>query len=212
MDKLKNKIQEQIDQLNVDEPNVSTWADIKNNLPAPEDDLLKSCITENKNGLNIEAPDAQSWERINRVITVERQQHVLTIKKRMLYLSAACIIVVVSVGMLQHMKADKTHQNHEVVQVNTLENNKFNDTTNFEISKKDLTLKQLLPDTPKTIKGNGVAIATPGSDKKRKKKSLPPEVLQIQSDYDELISGQLKYTKGLAIYGESAGYFEQFKN
>jgi hypothetical protein len=213
MDKLKNKIHEQIDQLNVDEPNVTTWADIKKNLPAPEtDDLLKNYIAENKNELNIEVPDAQSWERINRVITVERKQHVLTIKKGMLYLSAACIIVIVSVGMLQHMKADKTNQNHEVVQGNALKHSQSGDTTNFEISKKDLTLQQPLPDTPKTIKGNGVAITTPRSGKKQKKKSLPPEVLQIQSDYGELISGQLKYTKSLAIYGESAGYFEQFKN
>jgi hypothetical protein len=212
MDKLKNKIQQHIDQLNVDEPNIATWSRIKNNLSASaEDDLLKNYITENKIELNIETPDAQSWERIKRVIAIGRQQYILRIKSRMLYLSAACVIVLVSTGILRHMNAGKTNQN-EVVQTNTLKNSSSGDTTNFEMRKKDLTLKQPLAATPKTIKGNGVAITTPKSGKKQKRKSLPPAIVQIERDYDELISGQLKYTKSLAIYGESAGYFEQFKN
>jgi hypothetical protein len=41
---------------------------------------------------------------------------------------------------------------------------------------------------------------------------LPLEVLQIQKDYDQLIAGQIAYTKSLAVYGETPSYFQEFMN
>ena len=65
MDKLKNKIQKYIDQLNVDEPNASTWNGIKNELQASlKNDSLKKHIVENRNDLDVEIPAARSWENI----------------------------------------------------------------------------------------------------------------------------------------------------
>ena len=46
--------------------------------------------------------------------------------------------------------------------------------------------------------------------KKQIKKLLPPEVLQVQKDYDQLIAGQIAYTKSLAVYGENESYFQDF--
>lgn len=34
----------------------------------------------------------------------------------------------------------------------------------------------------------------------------------MEKDYDAIIESQLKYTRSLAIYGESSAYFAQFKN
>ena len=102
----------------------------------------------------------------------------------------------------------------EVVQTNPFNNSNAGKKTNFENQKNDLVIKQSLPD--KTIKATSkeknTAVAAAMPKKKQKNSLLPPGVRQIEKDYNELITAQLKYTKSLAIYGESAGYFEQFKN
>jgi hypothetical protein len=213
MDKLKNKIQEHIDQLNVDEPTFATWAGIKNKLSeSNEKDLLKSYVTENKDKLNIEAPDVESWERISKVIAIGRQQYVLRTKKLMLYLSAACIMVIVSLGVLRYIS--QPNNEHDIPYKQSITNSyPPNDTTNVEITKKQIAVTPSLAGKPlgQTSDEKNTVIAST-TVKKQKTKLLPPMIVQIERDYEELISGQIKYTKSLAIYGESAGYFQQFMN
>jgi len=214
MDKLKNKIQKYIDQLNVDEPNASTWNGIKNELQASlKNDSLKKHIVENRNDLDVEIPAARSWENI-KTGREEKPVLVLRIKKRILYLSAACIVVIASLGILRYTSTVNTSPEAEVVQTNPFNNSNAGKKTNFENQKNDLVIKQSLPD--KTIKATSkeknTAVAAAMPKKKQKNSLLPPGVRQIEKDYNELITAQLKYTKSLAIYGESAGYFEQFKN
>lgn len=213
MDKLKSKIQEHIDQLNVDEPNAATWACIKNNLSeTDEKDLLKKYVTENKDKLNIEAPDVKSWERISKAIAIGRQQYVPRIKKGMLYLSAACIIVIISLGVLRYIS--QRNNEHDIPYKQSITNNyPANDTTNAETTKKEASITPSLAGKPlgQTSDEKNTVIASTAV-KKQKTKLLPPMIVQIERDYDKLITGQIKYTKSLAIYGESAGYFQQFMN
>jgi len=199
--------------LNVDEPNAATWADTKNNLSeSNEKDLLKNYVTENKDKLNIEAPDVESWERISKVIAIGRQQYVLRIKKGMMYLSAACIIVIVSLGVLQY--TSQRNNEHDIPYKEPITNSyPANDTITTEITKKQVAITPSLAGKPlsQTSDDKNTVIA-PTTVKKQKTKVLPPMIVQIERDYDKLITGQIKYTKSLAIYGESAGYFQQFMN
>jgi hypothetical protein len=211
MDKLKNKIQEQADQMNVDEPNAATWNAIKNNLSGlKQGDLLKEHIAENKNQLDIEIPATGLWENIKNKEN-EKPVYVLRIRKRMLYLSAACILVMVSIGIVRYSFKDSTKK---VVQPGVSTNDNRQDTVQDGKQRNELAITKPLPGPGiKSLtkeKSTIVATSTPG--KKQKKKLLPPGVREIEKDYNELIAAQIKYTRSLAIYGESAGYFEQFKN
>jgi hypothetical protein len=212
MDKLKNKIQDQRDQMNVDEPNAATWNAIKNSLSGLKDgDLLKEHIAENKNRLDIEIPAPELWSGIKKS-RIEKPVYVLHIKKRMVYLSAACILVILSLGIVRYIYSFKTSTKDEIVQTDTTNSNRENTTQPGKES--ELTITKVLtdPGIKPTIKEKSTIVAASTRSKKQKKKLLPAGVREIEQDYNELIAAQIKYTRSLAIYGESAGYFEQFKN
>ena len=89
-----------------------------------------------------------------------------------------------------------------------------NDIINIELTKNQLPATRSLPEKTfkKTIKHKSIAVASSKPAKKQQRKPLPPEVLQVEKDYDELIAEQIKYTKSLALYGENVDYFQKFKN
>ena len=113
------------------------------------------------------------------------------------------------------MNVAKINKTKEIVQKTLLKNdNQKIDTTGVEPNNNELIAVQPLPDqSPKhETKQKNLVVASPKLVKKQKSESLPPELAQIQKDYDQLIAGQIAYTKSLAVYGESASYFEEFKN
>jgi hypothetical protein len=216
MDKLKNKIQENIHKMDVDEPNAAAWDRLKKLLSnSLESDPLKTQIAENKNQLEVETPNAQSWEEISRLISAKKPAPVRRIKRNLIYLSAACIITIICFGVLRYLSAVKTNRGKEVVKTTPLKSRIApNDTTEFESNKKDLTGIQTLPDqsTKPKAEHKSMAVASLKPEKKQKKESLPRVVAQIEKDYDQLIAGQIAYTKSLAVYGENASYFQEFMN
>jgi hypothetical protein len=214
MGKLKKWIQENSLKMDIEEPNAATWDSLKHRLsPTKEEDSLKHHIAENQNKLQIETPNAQSWEEISRYISAKKTRPVRAVKRTLVYLSAACIITIISLGVFRYVNDTQTNPDNEVVKKTSDKTNvPAADTTTIELTRNE-SIEASLPDKEIKQPGNHKtkAVASKPS-KKQKKNSLPPEVLQIEKDYDELIAGQINYTKGLAIYGENAGYFQEFMN
>jgi hypothetical protein len=217
MDKLKNWIQENIHKMDVDEPNAATWNHLKRGLSkSAESDPLKNHITENKNKLEIDIPDEASWEKISRFISAKRRMPVQRIKKSLIYLSAACIITIICLGVFRYINTVEPNLGKEIVKrISLRKATKASDTANIQESNNNqLIVKQPLPDQSlkQGNKNKSIAVAASKSAKKQKENSLPLEVLQIQKDYDQLIAGQIAYTKSLAVYGENPSYFQEFMN
>lgn len=213
MDKLKKRIQEHIHKMDVESPNDATWDSLKQKLsPSTENDPLKSHIAENQNKLEIETPGAHSWEEISRYISAKKSKPVQRLKRSLIYLSAACVITIISLGVFRYLNDFQTKPGDDVSGKPSITNIvPAADTTNTGITKNESIASPSLPKTLKQIKTHKIAVASKPA-KKPKADSLPLVVLQIEKDYDQLIAGQIKYTKSLAIYGESAGYFQEFMN
>ena len=216
MDKLKKWIQENNHKMDVEEPNAAAWDNLKQGLSKPaKTDPLKAHIAENKNELEIETPGIQAWKEISSSISTKKPAHIQHIKKRIFYyLSAACILVIIGVGVFRYINAVPINQDQDVAKKPALKNQvDAVDTTEIQSNKNQLTSAPSLPgqSVKQTAKYKSVAVASKHVEK-QKTKPLPPVVLQIEKDYAELIAGQIKYTKSLAIYGESAGYFQTFMN
>jgi len=218
MDKLKKRIQENIHKMDIDEPNAATWNYIKQGLSKPiESDPLKNIIAENKNELEIETPDAKSWEKISNRIKAKKPAYVQHIQKRIFYyLSAACILVVIGLGIFRYMNNVPKNQAQSFANKPALKNNNVDtiDTATIGPNKNQLTAASSLPgeSLKQNIKHKNIFVASSRPAKKQQRKLLPPEVLQIQKDYDKLVAGQVNYTKHLALYGESASYFQEFRD
>lgn len=216
MDKLKNWIQENIHQMDVEEPNAALWDRLKQGLSKPaKHDPLKTHIAENRNELEIETPGMQAWKKISSSISTQKPAHVQHIKKRIFYyLSAACVLFIIGLGVFRYVRDVPVRQGEEVAKKPAFKNNSnASNTTNIESNKNQLTATTSLPDERhiQTTKHKTIAVAS-SKPAKKQKQTLPPEVLQIQKDYDQLIAGQIAYTKSLAVYGESASYFQEFMN
>lgn len=217
MDKLKNWIQENIHQMDVEEPNAALWDRLKQGLSKPaKHDPLKTHIAENRNELEIETPAVQAWKKISSSISTQKPAHVQHLKKRIFYyLSAACVLFIIGLGVFRYVRDVPARQGEEVVKNPTFKNNSnASDTINIEANKNQLTATPSLPDEHhiQTTKHKTIAVTSLKPAKKQQRKSLPPEVLQVKKDYDELIAEQIKYTKSLALYGENASYFQEFMN
>lgn len=257
MDKLKNWIQENIHKMDLDEPNADTWDRIKQGLSKPaESDPLKNIIAENKNELEIETPDPQTWAEISRFIAAKKPTPIHPIKRILIYVSVACIVTIISLGVFKYVNVVKTNPDNNLTKKTSVKNSaNANDTTNTEFNKNQLTTTQSLPEESlqQNIQHKSIAVTSAKSTefaadsfkvkegatvedllkefpgfkvdsrgnikrvgkvlaKKQQRKSLPLEVLQVEKDYDELIAEQIKYTKSLALYGESVDYFQKFKN
>ena len=215
MDKLKNWIQKNSHKMDVEEPNPLAWDRLKQSLSKPaKSDPLKAHIAQNKNELEIETPDIKAWEEISGFISAKKPVPLQRIKKSLIYLSAACILVIISLGVLRYMNVMQPNQHETVAKKTSLKNNVHdNDTTNTESNKNQLTITPSLTDKPlkQATKYKSIAVASSKPDKKQKRE-LPPVIVQIEKDYHQLIAGQIAYTKSLAVYGENASYFQEFMN
>ncbi len=112
-------------------------------------------------------------------------------------------------------KIGQTNPDNNVTKKTSVKSSdKANERINTEPNKNQLAATPSLSE--KSLKQNSkhknIAVASLKPAEKQKSKSLPPEVAQIQKDYDQLIAGQIAYTKSLAVYGENANYFQEFKN
>src|SRR6186997_358088 len=115
MDKLKNWIQENIHKMDLDEPNAAAWDRIKLDLSKPtESDPLKNIIAENKKELEIETPDAGSWEEISRLIAAKKTTSLTPIKRILIYVSAACIITIIGLGVFGYFNNVQTNPDKDV--------------------------------------------------------------------------------------------------
>ena len=217
MDKLKKWIQENSHKMDVEEPNAAAWDSLKQVLSkSAKTDPLKAHIAENKNELEIETPGVQAWEEISSSISTKKPAHIQHIQKRIFYyLSAACILVIISLGIFQYMNDVPVNQDRDVAKKPELKNQvDAVDTTEIQSNKNQLTSAPSLPgqSLKQTAKYRSIAVASSKPIKKQQRESLPLEVLQIQKDYDQLVAGQITYTKSLAVYGENASYFQEFMN
>jgi hypothetical protein len=213
MDKLKNWIRENNDKMDIDVPNATVWDRLKKNLSKHSDsDQLKKYIAEKQDELQIEIPHAQSWNKISSSVKTKKPRHVYGIKRTLVYLSAACIIAIISLGIFRYVNTDRIDHDVELAKTTSPKNNvSKNDTIEIEYSKDQLIVTPVVTKQSykPTIKHKSPAVASKPA-KKQIKKLLPPEVLQVQKDYDQLIAGQIAYTKSLAVYGENESYFQDF--
>lgn len=218
MDKLKNKIQENIHDMDLDQPSAQSWDKIKNSLSKnAESDLLKKHISRNKAELDIETPDAAAWEHIQESVTGQKHTPVKSFRKVLIYISAAaCIMVIIAVSVLWNRKDNQTMPPQAETENSTKEKLNTNNASIIDSVSEQLALqKETLPiqeeEHKKAIPKNNIPLAA-NLKTAVKKTKLPPQVVQMEKDYDAIIESQLKYTRSLAIYGESSAYFAQFKN
>lgn len=215
MDKLKNWLQQNGHEMDIDEPNAAAWDRLKKKLATHSgSDQLKNHIAGNRDELEIEIPHAQLWNKITSSIKTEKPAHVYRIKRTLIYLSAACTITIISLGVFRYVATDRIDHDVELAKTTSPKNNVTkNDTIEIEYSKDHLTVTPVVTKQSykPTTKHRSPAVASKPA-KKQTKKLLPPEVLQVQKDYDQLIAGQIAYTKSLAVYGENESYFQDFMN
>lgn len=211
MDKLKMRIQGKSHDMDIDQPSASAWENIKSKLGNSENDSLKNHIAANSGELDIEIPEPYTWEQISQAIS-KKPARVHTIRKRMIYSSAACIIVVACLGIIRNLNSVVIKQ-EPIIAAKPMENKvPAIDSINKE-TKNDVaiatTAKRLAP--VRVIKKEN-KLAAAKSLQKPPDQLLPPELLKMQKDYEELIAGQINYTNHLAVYGESVDYFQRFMN
>lgn len=158
----------------------------------------------------VETPQLIAWENIKHSIAAKKAAPLRSIKTTIAYLSAACIALLAGFSIIRIMNSG--HKETDLKSGN-ISSNKISehDTISKQSDKSNL---QPLPSTavypaPNAVRKKHLSVA-PKQKKPVKQNLLPPEVLQMQKDYSDLIAGQIKYTKSLAVYGEGVGFFTAF--
>ena len=208
-------IREKSQEMDIDQPKADTWNHIESRLwGAQNEDSLKDRIAEHKSEFDIDIPTAESWQEIKTAILRKGEQQP-GIKRILIYLSAACIITIISLGIFRLINVDAVRPNTEVVaQPETKEpipEVEIPDTTRRDENQVQVMAKNSGIQSPAKAK-HPKSKATRKVPTKSPENLLPPELVKLQKDYDQLISGQIAYTKSLAVYGESVDYFQRFMN
>ena len=210
MDKLKMRIQEKGHEMDIDHPSALAWENIKSKLSSDENDSLKNHLAANSEGLEIETPDLHTWEKISQAIS-GKPKRIHTIRKRMTYLSAACIIIVVCLGIIRNVNSVVPKQEPVIAAKPIEKKTPIVDSIRKEVKTNVATNHVTKPAPVRTIKKENKVLAAKPLQK-QPDAALPPELLKMQKDYEELIAGQINYTRHLALYGESVDYFQRFMN
>jgi hypothetical protein len=197
--------------MDIDQPDAAIWNHIKSWLSSEaQPDPLKKHIAVQKKELLVETPHLSAWENIKHSITAKKAAPRRSIKRTITYLSAACIALLAGFSIIRMMNSG--HKETDLKREN-ISSNKFSkhDTISKQSDKSNSKLvypKADYPEAPERTKN--LAASSPKQKKPVKQNPLPPEVLQMQKDYNDLIAGQIKYTKTLAVYGEGVGFFTAF--
>jgi hypothetical protein len=223
MDKLKQYIQDNLNQLDADSPMEGFWDTIGNQLVLGDNDPLKAHINRNLPELDIETPAVASWSPIEDVLSRKTQPKVVSIKRSWLY-AAACCLVLMWLGIVLYL--NKTSQDLVLGPVTPIKNDKpvVGDTIKAiaitppgKKPAKDETIDTLQKDVATLSSPNGTKLSKRTQQRKESSQvvkdrpsQLPPEVMQIQTGYNDLIAGQVSYIQRLPIYGENVRYFESF--
>ncbi len=210
MDKLKKWIQENKQKTEADAPDAACWESIRSVIESTADPL-RVHIQKFKSELEVDNP--QNWENIRAHILAKQSVNVRMIRRRR-YLVAACIILLTGVGFTWYLSTTQSKSdgsNAVVPRVNHQMNQVSKDTATEGLNKKPERLPNTALVQPASPTGHKKTRETRvTSIAKIKTVSLPPELLQIQEDYDKLITSQISYTKSLPVYGENASYFYEF--
>jgi hypothetical protein len=210
MDKLKMRIQEKSHEMDIDQPSVSAWENLKSQLRSTEFDTFKNHIAANSEELDIEMPQPHTWEKIGQAIS-RKPGRIYTIRKRLIYLSAACIIVVIGLGITRNINKGALEQEPVITAESPKEVIPVIDSISETKNEVATAARVTKPARKPTIRKERKMVAAKATPK-QPDQSLPPEVLQMQKDYEGLIARQINYTKHLAVYGESVDYFQRFMN
>jgi hypothetical protein len=206
MDKLKQHIQNNFDNLDIDSPSENTWNAVYNQLVGfNSDNQLKDHIGQHADELEIESPDPDTWKRIEKLRVNTRPARV-NIDRAWLY-AAACLLILM--GLVIVFNINRTP-------------GVINDNANGDLVKSLPRVTRQIPnedpkiavtaDRPivKTRQAPAVRVVENKKASRRQSAKLPQEIVQIQSGYGSLIASQVKQIQSMPVYGEAALYFESF--
>jgi hypothetical protein len=222
MDNLKQHIQNNLNELNIDQPLSELWTRISSKLgQQAEGDILKNHIRQHAHEFEIETPGEPVWDTIGKKITSVKPGKTIKIQRWFSYAAAACILVFIGWQISMYLgKSTNQPVAPVIVKQPALKNSEKTDRITGDTINKELAMERPVhKSAPEESKNESRIAAKPVlTVKKRtavktvKKVKLPSEVLQIQTGYDNLIASQVSYIQSMAIYGENPGYFEGFVN
>jgi hypothetical protein len=223
MDNLKKHIQNNLDDLNIDQPMAELWTSISNKLhQQAEGDILKGHIQQHANEFEIETPEETAWNNIEKQVVTIKPARTIKIQRLISYAAAACVVVFIGWRINIYIDKSTNKPTDPVVvkqpavnnpeKTNTISGDTINKGVAMELPVDKPALEKLQkPGNESRLAANpSTATKKRAAVKTAKTPSLPSEVLQIQSDYDNLIASQVKHIQSMALYGENPGYFEGF--
>ena len=224
MDKLKQHIQNNLPELDIDQPKQDLWNALSSEINRAEvPDPLKEHIEQYTEELDFETPGENSWSKIKSGISSRKPVRQISYKKLVYYVAAACLVIFIVVSTLIHKTITPTARNSgDIVK------------TPFQT---ELTIPNLLP--VDTMKAMAQAPSEVQEDKDQVKqqikelaqinkkdyntgvkrnipvqqvvnKAIPQEIIEAQAEYDNLIAGQVSQIQSMPLYGESVGDFAGF--
>jgi len=219
MDKLKQHIQNNIHELDIEEPKADLWSAISSEISRAENaDPLKEHIEQYAEELDVEMPAEHAWSRIKSAINQHKPVRQISYKKLAYYVAAASLIIFIVVGTLVYKNLSGGSSNGEDLvatpskpesaapslrPVDTMKAmTQAPSETQGDKEQLKAEKKQLAQTVKKDFKKN-VAIRQPNS-------KIPKEIIEAQAEYDNLIAGQVSLIQNMPLYGESAGDFAGF--
>ena len=224
MDKLKQHIQNNLPELDIDQPKQDLWNALSSEINRAEvPDPLKEHIEQYTEELDFETPGEHSWSKIKSGISSRKPVRQISYKKLVYYVAAACLVIFIVVSTLIHKNITPTTRNSGGIVK-----------TPFQT---ELTIPDLLPvDTMKAMAQAPSEVQEDKDQVKQEKKELaqidkkdvnkgvkinipvqqvvnkaiPQEIIEAQAEYDNLIAGQVSQIQSMPLYGESVGDFAGF--
>ena len=224
MDRLKQHIQNNLHDLNIDQPKENFWDGLSDKIIGDENsDPFKEYIEQYKDEFDLEIPGEQGWSNI--ASTLSRNNPVIPInaKKAGWYLAAASLVLFIVVGaLLYNNRSSVTRNGDDTV--------KTPSKTELAVPKRltDDTMREMVQGSSKTkddkeqasqeskkaaqtdMKNDYAVIKRKLAVQKPGNKKLPSIIIETQAEYDNLIAGQVSLIQSMPLYGESAGDFAGF--
>lgn len=209
MDKLKQHIQDNLDKLDIDHPKENCWNSISSNL-AGDTDSFKNHIDQHAAELEIESPAVDTWDRIRSAIATNKPAKVIGINKKWWY-AAACLLVLIGMGVLVYVNRPGKKIDDTIVKEQPKISTPVSIPVPVDTSEKGIAVVPAVKETRAKIEPQQKATAKRiNAGEKARSVQLPPELLQVQTGYNDLIAAQVKYVQSMPVYGESVDYFESF--
>lgn len=221
MDKLKQHIQNNLPDLDTDQPKEGFWNALEQELKqAEEKDPLKDHIEQYKDEFDLESPGEHSWSQIRSTISKHTPVRSISAKKLGWYVAAASLVLFILIGAVLYNNRKpgavkneglvKTPSKTEIAvpeqmpddRMKTMAQGPSEKNDHKELDKGERQVIQKINDYA-SIKGKSAIQKTPA-------KRLPSIIIQTQEAYDDLIAGQVSLIQSMPMYGESAGDFEGF--